>query len=33
MAGIFKTDGGAVTAESTAAFKKGLNKVYTWYTG
>lgn len=33
MAGIFKTDGGPVTAESTAAFKKGLNKVYTWYTG
>ena len=33
MAGIFKTDGGAVTAGSTAAFKKGLNKVYTWYTG
>ena len=33
MAGIFKTDGGPVTAGSTAAFKKGLNKVYTWYTG
>ena len=33
MAGLFKTDGGAVTAGSTAAFKKGLNKVYTWYTG
>jgi cation/acetate symporter len=33
MAGIFKTDGGPVTAGSTAAFKKGLNKVYSWYTG
>ena len=33
MAGIFKTDGGPSTAASTAAFKKGLNKVYTWYTG
>jgi cation/acetate symporter len=33
MSGLFKTDGGAVTAGSTAAFKKGLNKVYTWYTG
>jgi len=33
MADLFKTDGGPVTAGSTAAFKKGLNKVYTWYTG
>ena len=33
MAGLFETDGGPVTAGSTAAFKKGLNKVYTWYTG
>ena len=33
MSGIFKTDGGPNTAASTAAFKKGLNKVYTWYTG
>ena len=33
MSGIFKTDGGPTTAASTAAFKKGLNKVYTWYTG
>jgi cation/acetate symporter len=33
MSGIFKTDGGPSTAASTAAFKKGLNKVYTWYTG
>ncbi len=33
MADLFKTDGGPVTAGSTAAFKKGLNKVYSWYTG
>jgi cation/acetate symporter len=33
MSGIFKTDGGPTSAASTAAFKKGLNKVYTWYTG
>ena len=33
MASTFKTDGGPVTAASTAAFKKGLNKIYTWYTG
>jgi cation/acetate symporter len=33
MSGIFKTNGGPSTAASTAAFKKGLNKVYTWYTG
>ena len=34
MAGMFgTTDGAAVTSASTAAFKKGLNKVYTWYTG
>ena len=34
MAGMFgSTDGSAVTKASTAAFKKGLNKVYTWYTG
>ena len=33
MAGLFETDGGPSTAASTAAFKKGLNKVYTWYTG
>ena len=33
MSGIFKTDGGPSTAASSAAFKKGLNKVYTWYTG
>ena len=33
MSGIFKTDGGPSTAASAAAFKKGLNKVYSWYTG
>ncbi len=33
MSGLFKTDGGPSSAASTAAFKKGLNKVYTWYTG
>ena len=33
MSGIFKTDGSPNSAASTAAFKKGLNKVYTWYTG
>ena len=33
MSGIFKTDGGPSSAASAAAFKKGLNKVYTWYTG
>ena len=33
MSGIFKTDVGPSTAASSAAFKKGLNKVYTWYTG
>jgi len=33
MSGLFKTDGGPSTAGSAAAFKKGLNKVYTWYTG
>ncbi|MFZ2739069.1 MAG: sodium:solute symporter family protein [Burkholderiaceae bacterium] len=33
MAGIFDTGGSSGTAASTAAFKKTLNKVYTWYTG
>jgi len=33
MAGLFETDGGPSTAASAAAFKKGLNKVYSWYTG
>ncbi len=33
MAGLFETDSGPSTAASAAAFKKGLNKVYTWYTG
>jgi cation/acetate symporter len=33
MSGIFKTDGSPNSAASAAAFKKGLNKVYTWYTG
>ena len=33
MAVLFETDGGPSTASSAAAFKKGLNKVYTWYTG
>jgi cation/acetate symporter len=33
MSGIFKTDGSPSSAASNAAFKKGLNKVYTWYTG
>lgn len=34
MAGIFGTDDGAAnTAASNAAFKKGLGKVYKWYTG
>lgn len=33
MAGIFGNDAGTNTAASNAAFKKGLNKVYKWYTG
>jgi cation/acetate symporter len=34
MAGIFGSDsGGENNAASKAAFKKGLSKVYTWYTG
>ncbi|MDO9400815.1 MAG: sodium:solute symporter family protein [Polaromonas sp.] len=34
MAGIFGSDSGGVTnAASKAAFRAGLNKVYTWYTG
>jgi len=33
MAGIFGADGAAVTAESNRAFRKNLNKVYTWYVG
>ena len=33
MAGIFGNDAGTNTAASNAAFKKGLSKVYTWYTG
>ena len=34
MAGIFGSDNGGVTnAASKAAFRAGLNKVYTWYTG
>jgi cation/acetate symporter len=33
MAGIFGNDAGTNTAASNAAFKKGLGKVYKWYTG
>jgi len=34
MAGMFGSDsGGANTKASNTAFKAGLNKVYTWYTG
>ena len=34
MAGLFgNDDGGVVTTASNKAFKQGLNKVYTWYTG
>ena len=33
MAGMFGNDAGTNTAASNAAFKKGLSKVYTWYTG
>ena len=34
MAGMFGSDtGGANNAASKSAFKSGLNKVYTWYTG
>ena len=34
MAGMFGSDtGGANNAASKSAFKTGLNKVYTWYTG
>ncbi len=33
MAGIFGNDAGVNTAASNAAFKKGLGKVYKWYTG
>ncbi|MDO8441678.1 MAG: sodium:solute symporter family protein [Polaromonas sp.] len=34
MAGMFGSDSGGVTnAASKAAFRAGLNKVYTWYTG
>ncbi len=33
MAGMFGTDDGVTNAASKAAFKTGLNKVYTWYTG
>ena len=34
MAGMFGSDDGGVgNAASKAAFKSGLNKVYTWYTG
>ncbi|WP_096667959.1 sodium:solute symporter family protein [Polaromonas sp. AET17H-212] len=33
MAGMFGSDAGTNTAASNAAFKAGLSKVYTWYTG
>ena len=34
MAGLsFETNAGVSNKEANAAFKKGLNKVYTWYTG
>ena len=33
MAGMFGNDAGINTAASNAAFKKGLGKVYKWYTG
>ncbi|MFM9879584.1 MAG: sodium:solute symporter family protein [Burkholderiaceae bacterium] len=33
MAGLFGDDAGINTAASNKAFKQGLNKVYTWYTG
>ncbi|MBA3595170.1 MAG: cation acetate symporter, partial [Polaromonas sp.] len=33
MAGMFGNDAGTNTAASNAAFKKGLGKVYKWYTG
>lgn len=33
MAGMFGSDAGTNTAASNAAFKAGLGKVYTWYTG
>ena len=34
MAGLsFEPETGATNKEANAAFKKGLNKVYTWYTG
>ncbi|MDO8370558.1 MAG: sodium:solute symporter family protein [Polaromonas sp.] len=33
MAGMFGNDAGTNTAASNAAFKAGLSKVYTWYTG
>ena len=33
MAGMFGDDAGTNTAASNKAFKQGLNKVYTWYTG
>jgi cation/acetate symporter len=33
MAGIFDTRAGASASATSAAFKKNLHKVYTWYTG
>lgn len=33
MAGMFDTDSKVGSVAGTAAFKKSLNKVYTWYTG
>ena len=33
MAGMFDTDSKVGSVAGTAAFKKNLNKVYTWYTG
>ncbi len=33
MAGAIPSSGGSSSAASNAAFKKQLNKVYTWYTG
>ena len=34
MAGLsFEPDTGVSNKEANAAFKKGLNKVYKWYTG
>ena len=34
MAGMsFETGGGSISAEANRAFKKQLNKVYTWYAG